>query len=72
MHQEMKAYPLYTVMPAFVSFVTQLTNWYVRLNRDRLKGMEGGEDGTSVEEEAETGLQVLFDVLLDVTIIMAP
>jgi len=68
----MKAYPLYTVMPAFVSFVTQLTNWYVRLNRDRLKGMEGGEDGTSVEEEAETGLQVLFDVLLDVTIIMAP
>ena len=38
------------------SFVTQLTNWYVRLNRDRLKGMEGGEDGTSVEEEAATGL----------------
>jgi isoleucyl-tRNA synthetase len=71
-HQEMKAYRLYTVMPALVSFVTQLTNWYVRLNRDRLKGMEAGEDGTSAEEEAETGLQVLYDVLLDVTIIMAP
>ena len=36
-HQEMAAYRLYTVMPALVKFVTQLTNWYVRLNRDRLK-----------------------------------
>jgi isoleucyl-tRNA synthetase len=61
---------LYTVMPALVSFVTQLTNWYVRLNRDRLKGLEG--DGAEAEAEAETGLQVLYDVLLDVTIIMAP
>lgn len=65
-HEEMKAYRLYTVMPALVSFVTQLTNWYVRLNRDRLKGLEGGES------ESETGLQVLYDVLLDVTILMAP
>jgi isoleucyl-tRNA synthetase len=67
-HDEMNAYRLYTVMPALVKFVTQLTNWYVRLNRDRLKGLEG-EDSDS---EAETGLQVLYDVLLDVTIIMAP
>jgi len=66
-HQEMAAYRLYTVMPALVKFVTQLTNWYVRLNRDRLKGLEGEDDS-----EAETGLQVLYDVLLDVTVIMAP
>jgi isoleucyl-tRNA synthetase len=65
-HEEMAAYRLYTVMPALVSFVTQLTNWYVRLNRDRLKGLEGGET------ESETGLQVLYDVLLDVTMLMAP
>jgi len=65
-HEEMSAYRLYTVMPALVSFVTQLTNWYVRLNRDRLKGLEGGES------ESETGLQVMYDVLLDVTILMAP
>jgi len=65
-HEEMTAYRLYTVMPALVSFVTQLTNWYVRLNRDRLKGLEGGES------ESETGLQVMYDVLLDVTILMAP
>jgi len=69
-HEEMQAYRLYTVMPALVTFGGQLTNWYVRLNRDRLKGMEG--DGEEAEKEAETGLQVLYDVLLDVTMLMAP
>lgn len=64
-HDEMKAYRLYTVMPALVSFVTQLTNWYLRLNRERLKGLEEGDD-------PETGLQVLYNVLLDVSTIMAP
>ena len=48
-HQEMQAYRLYTVMPELVSFVTELTNWYVRLNRDRLKGTDA---------DSETGLQV--------------
>ncbi len=65
-HEEMEAYRLYTVMPALVRFGTQLTNWYVRLNRDRLKGVEGDDD------DVETGLQVLYDVLLNVTILMAP
>jgi isoleucyl-tRNA synthetase len=70
-HEEMKAYRLYTVMPALIKFGTQLSNWYVRLNRDRLKGLEG--DGEQqAEVEAELGLQILFDVLLDVTIVMAP
>ncbi|EEC45000.1 predicted protein [Phaeodactylum tricornutum CCAP 1055/1] len=69
-HEEMGAYRLYTVMPALVSFGTQLTNWYVRLNRDRLKGAEG--EGQEADIEAETGLQVLYDVLLNVSMIMAP
>ena len=72
-HEEMQAYRLYTVMPALVSFGGQLTNWYVRLNRDRLKGLED-DDETTIEGpgQAETGLQVLYNVLLDVTIMMAP
>jgi len=65
-HDEMAAYRLYTVMPALVAYVTQLTNWYVRLNRDRLKGLDGDDT------DAEIGLQVLYDCLLDVTIIMGP
>lgn len=69
-HEEMKAYRLYTVMPALVKFGTQLTNWYVRLNRDRLKGMDG--DGIEAGADTATGLQVLYDVLLDVSLIMSP
>jgi len=68
--QEMDAYRLYTVLPALVTYVTQLTNWYVRLNRDRLKGLEG--EGSEAENEAEIGLQVLYDVLLDVTVVLGP
>ena len=30
-------YHLYSVMPRLVRFVYQLTNWYVRMNRRRLK-----------------------------------
>jgi isoleucyl-tRNA synthetase len=36
------------------------------LNRDRLKGAEGDD------VDAETGLQVLYDVLLNMTTVMAP
>jgi isoleucyl-tRNA synthetase len=64
-HTEMQAYRLYTVMPRLVSFLDQLTKWYVRLNRERLKGSEG-------DEEALTGLNVLYKVLLTVTSIMSP
>lgn len=35
--QEMAAYRLYTVVPVLVKFIDQLTNWYVRLNRRRLR-----------------------------------
>lgn len=64
-HQEMKAYRLYTVVPRLVSCIEELTNWYVRLNRDRLKGVMG-------DAEAVIGLNVLFEVLLTMTQIMAP
>lgn len=64
-HQEMQAYRLYTVVPRLVGFIEELTNWYVRLNRDRLKGALG-------DEEALLGLNVLYEVMLTMTIIMAP
>lgn len=35
--EEMGAYRLYTVMPRLVQFITQLSNWYLRLNKNRLK-----------------------------------
>jgi isoleucyl-tRNA synthetase len=42
-----------------------LTNWYVRLNRNRVKG--------EVDDlNMEVSLNVLFDVLLKVNVLMSP
>ncbi|XP_055998788.1 isoleucine--tRNA ligase, cytoplasmic-like isoform X2 [Ostrea edulis] len=62
---EMQAYRLYTVMPRLVKFVDQLTNWYVRMNRKRLKG-EGGLD------DCREALETLFSVLMTMIRLMAP
>mmetsp|Transcript_1517 Transcript_1517/g.4579 ORF Transcript_1517/g.4579 Transcript_1517/m.4579 type:complete len:1160 (+) Transcript_1517:35-3514(+) len=64
-HDEMQAYRLYTVVPRLVGFLGDLTNWYVRLNRSRLKGGDG-------DDEAHTSLAVLLEVLLNMASLMAP
>ncbi|XP_064473466.1 isoleucine--tRNA ligase, cytoplasmic-like [Ornithodoros turicata] len=58
--KEMKAYRLYTVVPRLVKFVDHLTNWYVRMNRKRLKG-EGGR--ADCLESLETLLSVLYTMI---------
>ncbi|XP_062923638.1 isoleucine--tRNA ligase, cytoplasmic [Mobula hypostoma] len=62
---EMEAYRLYTVVPRLVKFVDMLTNWYVRMNRKRLKGENGTED-------CERALETLFAVLFNMCRLMAP
>merc|ERR1719409_668689 len=63
--EELEAYRLYTVVPRLLSFLNDLTNWYVRCNRDRMKGGRGDDD-------ALTALCTLYQVLLNVTVLMAP
>lgn len=63
--QEMKAYRLYTVVPRLVKFVDNLTNWYVRMNRKRLKG-EGGDADT------KAALETLFLVLYQMILVLSP
>ena len=55
---EMKHYRLYTVVPRLVGFLESLTNVFVRLNRNRLKGLQEGGDG-----DCYRGLSVLHEVL---------
>ncbi|XP_059336027.1 isoleucine--tRNA ligase, cytoplasmic isoform X1 [Ammospiza nelsoni] len=62
---EMAAYRLYTVVPRLVKFVDVLTNWYVRMNRRRLKGEHGTED-------CIMALETLFSVLFSMCRLMAP
>lgn len=63
---EMDNYRLYNVVRHLTSFLQNLTNWYVRLNRPRMKG-----ENTTVEDQ-RTALTILFDVLLSSTQLMAP
>jgi len=63
--EELDAYRLYTVVPKLVKFLEDLTNWYVRLNRERMRGKEG-------EAEARASLSALYDVMLDATILLSP
>ncbi|KAL9624000.1 MAG: hypothetical protein Q9160_001753 [Pyrenula sp. 1 TL-2023] len=64
-NQEMSAYRLYTVVPALVEMIDNLTNWYIRLNRRRLKGEAGLQSSL-------TGLNTLFEVLFFFTRSLAP
>ena len=61
---EMDNYRLYNVVKHMLQFLEQLTNWYVRLNRSRMKGEEG-------PQEQITSLNTLFDVLMNTTIMMS-
>lgn len=55
--EEMSAYRLYTVVPSLLELIDELTNWYIRFNRRRLKGENGSED-------AKMALTCLFETLL--------
>lgn len=62
----MASYRLHAVLPRLLSFVDSLTNWYIRLNRQRLKG-------TNVdEEENRAALGTLGGTLLSLCRLMAP
>ncbi|BGP16782.1 hypothetical protein JCM10213_002176 [Rhodosporidiobolus nylandii] len=53
---EMEAYRLYTVVAQMLNLIDELTNWYIRFNRTRLKGANGLEDTLSA-------LNTLFETL---------
>jgi hypothetical protein len=61
------AYRLYTVVPRLLDLIDELTNWYIRFNRRRLKGENGPED-------AVAALNSLFEALLTLcrTLVSAP
>ena len=63
--QEMAAYRLYTVVPALLEMIENLTNWYIRLNRRRLKGESG-------IQSCITGLNTLYEILFILVRALAP
>jgi isoleucyl-tRNA synthetase len=62
---EMEEYHLYNVVPALFTFIEDLTNWYIRLNRARFWG-----DGLT--EDKCAAYSTLYTALRELTISMAP
>jgi len=60
----MENYKLYMVVRPLLSFLEKLSNWYVRLNRSRMKGEEG-------PLEQQRSLNVLFEVILTTSTLMS-
>lgn len=63
--KEMEAYRLYNVVPALLSFLEELTNTYIRLNRRRF-----WETGLSDDKRA--AYETLYAVLFESTKLLAP
>jgi len=61
----MEEYHLYNVVPALFTFIEDLTNWYIRLNRTRFWG-----DGLNQDKCA--AYSTLYVALKELTISMAP
>ena len=62
--KEMDCYKLYKVVTPLLTYLEELTNWYVKLNRTkRMKGDLG-------KEEQFTSLSILFDCILSITTLM--
>jgi isoleucyl-tRNA synthetase len=64
-NQEMEAYRLYTVVPRLVSFIDDLTNWYVRRSRARFWKSDDEGDQTSA-------FATLYEVLVTFSKVLAP
>ncbi len=63
--KEMSSYHLYNVVPALFDFIEDLTNWYIRLNRNRFWG-EGLSDDKCYAYTA------LYQAIYQLTLAMAP
>jgi isoleucyl-tRNA synthetase len=64
-NDEMEAYRLYTVVPRLVSFIDDLTNWYVRRSRERFWKSEDDRDKSNA-------FTTLYEVLTTFSKLLAP
>ena len=67
-HESMNAYKLYEVAPMLIQFIDDLTNWYIRLNRDRFWGKA---DNSSMADK-NAAYTTLWTVLVKLSELLAP
>lgn len=67
-HEKMQAYRLYEVAPIQAQLVDDLTNWYIRLNRDRF----WSENDATHSSDKLAAYATLWTVLDRLTLLLAP
>jgi isoleucyl-tRNA synthetase len=73
--KHMEGYQLYAVVPEVLSFIDDLTNWYIRLNRRRFWGGRQSEEKnrtSSISEDQTAAYETLFFVLIEFSKVFAP
>lgn len=70
-NKEMEAYRLYTVVPRLLKMVDDVTNWYIRFNRNRLKG-QSVEEADDSKADTLHALNTLYEVLYTLVRALAP
>jgi len=71
----MEKYHLYAVVPEVLSFIDDLTNWYIRLNRRRFWGGRQSDQTTvhpGLSQDQISAYETLYCVLVSFTKIFAP
>lgn len=69
-HEQMELYRLYNVVPQVLSFIEDLTNWYIRLSRKRFWG--SGESSGQLSQDAVDAYATLTYVLAGFAKVFAP
>ncbi|MEZ4814886.1 MAG: isoleucine--tRNA ligase [Bdellovibrionota bacterium] len=67
-HKKMEAYELYEVAPILISFIDDLTNWYIRLNRQRFWTSETLEQ----DKGKRAAFTTLYTCLEKLALLMGP
>lgn len=68
MHEQMKAYRLAEVAPLLVSYIDDLTNWYIRLNRERYWQQSDAETAS----DKAAAYATLWSSLKTLSLVLAP
>ena len=67
---EMEGYYLYNVIPPLLSFVDDLTNWYIRRSRRRFWAARS--EGEEMSADSRAAFATLYEVLVTFAKLMAP
>lgn len=71
-HDQMEQYHLYNVVPQVLSFIEDLTNWYIRLSRKRFWGTGSDQGKAKLSPDTEDAYATLTYVLSGFCKVFAP